>query len=527
MIKIKTVFKKLIVCTVVIAVLFAVIPGVAVSAGETSKQMTTGIFASKLESFINTVYADGSKYVNNSELYRGIQCYGFANQLAKYFYGSFPVYDSTGRDPYPDWTVTYGSEALLDLHIGDVVRFRSSAGADHSIFVTGMDEEKIYFSDANNDHNNTVRHNAEMTWQKLIGKMDKTLQSNSKYIGWVAHYKYWDDDPDHAGVGTTLYFNANGKTISGEQTDVRYIVLDTLNMRSGPGLEYGRIAKMYDDTLFDVPCGAELVEADGYVWAPVTQGDKSGWSVINIEEWCKPVGAVMSSEYYVGEEDGIIYKTSDMKPLTLIVRDGAVLPEADALGLSADGEDFLGWSDSADGGPVSMESLLEEAHGEPLTLYALWGSEETEPLYDVPILAGDTNGDGILNNKDVVVLFNLVSQSSDPDPRVCDVNGDKTVDNKDIIYLFRIVSSFTGVPETDDDPLTDDQTTDPDISETEPDETDTADTEITDTETEPPETDTEPAVPDTEPADTDTDPAETETEPPETDTDTAVTGEEN
>lgn len=450
------VLQKITALFVLTAVLSAVIlSGSAFSAQ--SKQMTTQLFAEKLDAFKQNVYANGSTYVDDMETYRGTQCYGFANQIAQYFYGSFPTYNSTGLQPNADWTVTYGSAALQELHAGDVVRFRSSAAADHSIFITGMDEENVYFSDANNDHNNTVRHNAEMTWTKLIGKMDKALERDSSCVGWVAHYKYWDDDPDHVGIGAALSFNSNGGLIDGEQIADRYIVLDTLNMRSGPGLEYDRVTKMYDDTYFEVPCGSATTEADGYMWAQVKQSQNSGWSVINVEEWCKLTGPVMSSEYYVDGEDGMIYKSSDSKKYTITVGEEEEFPSAETFGLTYENAEFGGWSDQADGEPVSMQALLEKAQGEDLTLYAVWvkaegsaGADENTDTGDGEEIKeddtvktrGDANNDGELNNKDVFTLFALLSSGSELDPDVCDVNEDGSVDNKDLVFLFRKLSSF-------------------------------------------------------------------------------------
>ena len=439
------------------AVVFAVIPAGGVFAAE-SKQMTMELFEQKLESFKNNVYADGSKYIDQERVYLGIQCYGFANQISQYFYGSWPTYNSKGLKVNADWIIDYGSAALQHLHIGDVVRFRSSAGADHSIFITGFDDSKIYFSDANNDHRNTVRHNAEMTWEKILGKIDKPLEVDESCIGWVAHYKYWDDDPDHAGIGTQLYFNSNGGYIDGERVASRYIVLDTLNMRSGPGLEYERITKMYDYTYFDVALDAQTVEADGYTWTEVTQGKYSGWSVISEKDWCRYELPVMNSDYYVSE-NGIIYKMSDSKVLTLTVGVDRQLPDPQKLGLTRKGADFAGWSDTPDGEPVSMSSLLEKAHGSEMTLYALWTggpepeteSEEittAEPVSDtvteeseIPAESGDINGDGMIDNKDVVTLFKkLSSEDADLDPAICDINGDGNIDNKDLMCLFRMLS---------------------------------------------------------------------------------------
>lgn len=57
------------------------------------------------------------------------------------------------------------------------------------------------------------------------------------------------------------------------------------------------------------------------------------------------------------------------------------------------------------------------------------------------VLSGDANGDGELDNKDVVVLFRYVSgDSSAAVTENCDYNGDGEINNKDVTMLFRALS---------------------------------------------------------------------------------------
>ncbi|MBQ7698868.1 MAG: dockerin type I repeat-containing protein [Clostridia bacterium] len=70
------------------------------------------------------------------------------------------------------------------------------------------------------------------------------------------------------------------------------------------------------------------------------------------------------------------------------------------------------------------------------------------------MIRGDANGDGAVNNKDVVVLFRYVSGDAAGSTVVknCDYNGDGEINNKDVAALFRGVSDGTAVaveePET-------------------------------------------------------------------------------
>jgi hypothetical protein len=54
---------------------------------------------------------------------------------------------------------------------------------------------------------------------------------------------------------------------------------------------------------------------------------------------------------------------------------------------------------------------------------------------------GDINGDGTVNNKDIVALFRYTSgNTGEVNVIALDPNGDGTVNNKDIVFLFRYVS---------------------------------------------------------------------------------------
>ena len=72
-------------------------------------------------------------------------------------------------------------------------------------------------------------------------------------------------------------------------------------------------------------------------------------------------------------------------------------------------------------------------------------------------ILGDTNGDGSLDNKDVVILFRFVSGNKDGAVEEnCDFNKDGETDNKDVVALFRYLSSGeaeTSV-ETEEEPQT-------------------------------------------------------------------------
>ena len=64
--------------------------------------------------------------------------------------------------------------------------------------------------------------------------------------------------------------------------------------------------------------------------------------------------------------------------------------------------------------------------------------------YEAPVLLGDVNGDGSVNNKDVMALFQFVSESLDEGATFieanADINGDGSINNKDVMALFKLIS---------------------------------------------------------------------------------------
>lgn len=55
------------------------------------------------------------------------------------------------------------------------------------------------------------------------------------------------------------------------------------NIRSGPGLKYPVVGKMYNPDCRQLGTGGP-VRADGYIWSPVNSGHTRGWSIN--DDWC-------------------------------------------------------------------------------------------------------------------------------------------------------------------------------------------------------------------------------------------------
>ena len=101
-------------------------------------------FNSKLASFKAEKYANNSIYQNNPRLTGGYECFGYANELAIYVWGSYPTNSMSAVRVNDGWSVTYGGAAVDNLCVGDIVRYWC-----HSIFITGIVGDTVYYCQAN------------------------------------------------------------------------------------------------------------------------------------------------------------------------------------------------------------------------------------------------------------------------------------------------------------------------------------------------------------------------------------------
>lgn len=142
----------------------------------------------------------------------GIQCLGFAYQLATLVYGG---------NQYLERKPVYSSSALDNLKAGDIVRFRNGT---HSIFVTAVDGDIVTYADCNSDHQCVIR------WDQTILK--STI---------AATFTYLDPAPYAWGEGgecdCSKEYDGNYKCIVGGST---------LNIRSGHGTSYTVIGSIPD-----------------------------------------------------------------------------------------------------------------------------------------------------------------------------------------------------------------------------------------------------------------------------------------
>lgn len=376
--------KKIVVIVSVLSMIISLIPMFTVKS-EAATSLNEEQFATKIVA-LKKEYPHGSTYKNNSSSTLGIECFGYANYLAKHIYGSFPTADMSAYNKNANWSITYGASAIDNLHVGDIVRF-----GYHSIFITKIDGEKVYYTDANADGKNSVRwgvstwEKRELTKSELKKLVAKNLSSGpssfdgKQYTGWVAHYKYWSD-----AHTLSVKYNANGGSIPtpvfvGDEYKVNHA--SGVNIRSGPGASYTRLGGYSNNESFTV---VEYRQDSAYTWGwgKINYNGQDGWVALD-SGWITKVGSVYSPDYYISSS--LIYKKSTntlvQKTMTYGKQDPNGLHDDTTFGLYRDGYTFLGWSLSASGDTVipkdkvfTPESIVPELSNgsKTVTVYAVW-----------------------------------------------------------------------------------------------------------------------------------------------------------
>ena len=173
----------------------------------------------------------------------GIQCLGFAYQLATLVYGG---------NQYLERTPIYDSSALDELKAGDIIRYRNGT---HSIFVTSVDGDIVTFADCNSDHHCVIRW--EQTTTKDAIKATFTYLDPAPYA-WVSG----------EGCDCSRAYDGNYKCVTGGST---------LNIRSGHGTSHSIIGSIPDGAIVFVSKGNGK-------WAHVYYNGISGYASMDYLE---------------------------------------------------------------------------------------------------------------------------------------------------------------------------------------------------------------------------------------------------
>ena len=98
------------------------------------------------------------------------------------------------------------------------------------------------------------------------------------------------------------------------------------------------------------------------------------------------------------------------------------------------GYTFVGWSESKSAESAEYISGGKFSKNADTTLYAVW-------KVSTPKIAGDINGDGVVNGKDLTRLRKyLAGQDVQVNEDALDVNGDGVVNGKDLTRLLKYIA---------------------------------------------------------------------------------------
>lgn len=181
----------------------------AVTANEISSKIQTlksqypdGTHQSK---FYNSVFSDGTSCYKDLSGWSSWQCMAWACK----------VYDTLWES-----SVRNGSfhQNAYNVYVGDYARFRST-GVDHSIVITDIVGDTIYYTDNNGAKYNDVSFANKIKWERTMSKADLQTKINQrlygKQFGWeYGHIVHYPENNISNGVspvdlGTDFYATIN------------------------------------------------------------------------------------------------------------------------------------------------------------------------------------------------------------------------------------------------------------------------------------------------------------------------------
>lgn len=196
--------KRIVSLVLVVAVLFSIcsivgtVKAAAMSASDFNKKLSD----------VRVRYPDGCNddthtwYVGKTVV--GWECHGYARWLSYYVWGvDFANGNGAG------WTLrksTSSSSPINEIEAGNVVRFRRAGKTwNHTIFVTSVDGNTVWYTDCNSDGHDTVKWDQSMSKSALDTALKLSLYGNeAATYGYIAQYKD-KVDPDVIHVRDTNY----------------------------------------------------------------------------------------------------------------------------------------------------------------------------------------------------------------------------------------------------------------------------------------------------------------------------------
>ena len=245
----------------------------------------------------------------------------------------------------------------------------------------------------------------------------KITFSNSSYGGETFYLTYAEVGESNGGIyNSTWVFKGYIYITEGQSKEEYYQSLggdvykidsdDGVNLRKGAGTSYTTLTAIPDDTEIVV---TSIKKVDGYTWGKTSFDGYKGWCVLDFAElvykYQKPTKPPATTPTPAPETT--VPETTVTEPLE-------TLPA------------------------TTDEATFDEVFTEPAqTPEATEGVTETLPSFGV-ILAGDVNGDGVINVKDATLIqkhlakLQLISEDNIP---LADLNGDGKITVTDATFI--------------------------------------------------------------------------------------------
>lgn len=312
--------KKVVSLFMAVCILLSVMPAVS------AEKITMSEFNNRINS-IQSKYGAGTSVsqIYNST-YGGSACYKDLSGWSSWqcmAWASY-VFDTV-------WKVSVRNDRT-DVHsdvnrlfVGDYVRYRSSDSYDHSIFITKISGNDIYYTDGNGQGTNLIRYNVHTTKSALQALLNKQLKDENRN-GYVRHS--WDNglkgDNEDPTVSNLRNDRANEDTfcISAELNDNVGVTSVWLNVYGPSGnkgyrvsasngtfthwikySDYGGYGKFSVHLYAEDASGKQSAQGINNFYPSSNLGDEFFGLILNKAVW-KPIEVCDDNFVRLGTEDG-------------------------------------------------------------------------------------------------------------------------------------------------------------------------------------------------------------------------------
>lgn len=168
-----------------------------------AEKITMSEFTNRLNSIQSKYKAGTSVSQIYNSTYQGSSCYKDLSGWSSWqcMAWAYYVFDTV-------WKVSVRNDRT-DLHsdvsrlfVGDYVRYRSTESLDHSIFITKISGNDIYYTDGNGQGTNLIRYNVHTTKSELQALINKKLKDEAGK-GYIRHS--WDNGLNNDPLGKPVY----------------------------------------------------------------------------------------------------------------------------------------------------------------------------------------------------------------------------------------------------------------------------------------------------------------------------------